>query len=236
LASQDVPDLIQALQKANRFSLRVVCTPAEVGGSEGRIVSISNQDGLANLSLRQRDSSLVFWFRNPLSARQDLLFLNIPDVFALNQRRDILVSYDGSNLSVYIDGKRDPRTYELTPGAPLAQIIRHIKTNELEGYSYIYYALVFVPGGILLGVAARRITAWGVQEALSAGIALVLPGITLEITLDRVSGRSFSFGNVFLSFLFAIAGAVWIDADRQRSKFSINKQSTSRWGTSTTSR
>jgi hypothetical protein len=235
-SQQDVPDLIQALQKANSFSLRVVCTPAEVDGSEGRIVSISNQDGLANLSLRQRDSSLVFWFRNPLSARQDLLFLNIPDVFALNQRRDILVSYDGSNLSVYIDGKRDPRTYELTPGAPLAQVIRHIKTNELEGYSYIYYALVFVPGGILLGVAVRRITAWGVQEALSAGIALVLPGITLEIILDRVSGRSFSFGNVFLSFLFAIAGAVWIDADRQRPKFSINKQSTSRWGTSTTSR
>ena len=62
------------------------------------------------------------------------------------------VSYDGSNLVVYIDGKRDPRRYEFTPGVPLAQIIRHIKVNELEGYTYIYYALVFIPGGVLLGL------------------------------------------------------------------------------------
>ena len=164
-SQQDVSNLIQTLQNANSFSIRVVCTPAEVKGSDGRIISISNQDGLANLSLWQRDGNLVFWFRNPISVRRDqLLFLNIPDVFALDQPRDILVSYDGSNLSVYIDGKRDPRRYELTPGTPLAQLVRHIKTNELEGYTYIYYALVFVPGGVLLGLAARRLKRWSVKR------------------------------------------------------------------------
>jgi hypothetical protein len=49
LTSQtDVSNLIQAIEKANSF-IRVVCAPAAVEGSEGRIVSISNQDGLANL-------------------------------------------------------------------------------------------------------------------------------------------------------------------------------------------
>src|ERR1700747_1330812 len=139
LTSQtDVSNLIQLLQKGNSFSMRVVCTPAEVEGSEGRIVSISNQNGHANLSLLQRDSNLVFWFRNPLSVGRDQLSLSVPDVFALNQHRDILVSYDGSNLSVYVDGKRAPREYELTPGAPLAQLIRHTNALELEGYTYIY--------------------------------------------------------------------------------------------------
>jgi len=217
LTSQtDVSNLIQAIQQANSFSIRVVCTPAEVEGSEGRIVSISNQDGFANLSLRQRDGNLVFWFRNPLSARQDLLFLNIPGVFALNQRRDILVSYDGSNLSVYIDGKRDPRRYELTPGASLAQLIRHIKTNELEGYTYIYYALVFVPGGVLLGIAARRPSTLGVRETLFLMLAIVTPSILLEMLLVRISARAFSLFNVFLSVLFVIAGLIWINAGRQR--------------------
>jgi len=217
LTSQtDVSNLIQAIQKANSFSIRVVCTPAEVEGSEGRIVSISNQAGLANLSLRQRDGNLVFWFRNPLSARQDLLFLNIPDAFALNRPRDILVSYDGSNLSVYIDGKRDPRRYELTPGASLAQLIRHMKTIELEGYTYIYYALVFAPGGVLFGIAARRLTRLGVRETLALVLAIVTPSILLEILLVRISGRAFSLFNIFLSSLFAIAGLVWINADRQR--------------------
>jgi VanZ family protein len=217
LTSQtDVSNLIQAIQEANSFSVRVVCTPAEIEGSEGRIVSISNQDGLANLSLRQRDGNLVFWFRNPLSARRDLLFLNIPDVFAVNQLRDILVSYDGSNLSIYIDGKRDPRRYELTPGTTLARLIRHIKTNELEGYTYIYYALVFVPGGALLGIAARRLTKLGVRETLVLVLVIVMPSILLEMLLVRISGRAFSLANVFLSGLFVIAGLIWINANRQR--------------------
>jgi VanZ family protein len=217
LTSQtDVSNLSQVLQKANSFSIRVVCTPAQVEGSDGRIVSISNQDGHANLSLLQRAGNLVFWFRNPLSARRNQLLLNIPDVFTLNQLRDILVSYDGSNLSVYIDGKRDPRRYELTPGAPLAQLVRHIKTDELEGYTYIYYALVFVPGGALLGIATRRLTTLSVRETLVLALAIVIPSILLEMLLVRISGRAFSLFNVFLSSLFAIAGLIWINADRQR--------------------
>ncbi len=216
LTSQtDVSNLIQAFQEANSFSMRVVCTPAEVEGSEGRIVSISNQDGRANLSLLQRESNLVFWFRNPLTARRDPLFLNVPDIFTLNQTRDILVSYDGSNLSVYVNGKRDPRRYELTPGARLAQVIRHINVNELEGYAYIYYALVFVPGGVLLGLAARRLNTLDVRGALVIMLAIVMPSILLEMLLVQISGRAFSLFNVFLSALFAIAGLIWINADRQ---------------------
>ncbi len=214
---QDVSNLVQAFQNANSFSVRVVCTPAEIEGSDGRIISISNHDGLANLSLWQRDANLVFWFRNSLSVRRDQLPLNIPEVFTQQRPRDILVSYDGSNLVVYIDGKRDPRRYEFTPGVPLAQIVRHIKVNELEGYTYIYYALVFIPAGVLLGLTTRR-TKWGVQEALSLAIALVLPCIILEMTLVRVSGRAFSFANIVLSALFAIAGFAWINADRQPSR------------------
>ena len=214
---QDVSNLIQTFQNTNSFSIRVVCTPAEIEGSDGRIISISNHDGLANLSLWQRDANLVFWFRNSLSVRRDQLPLNIPEVFTQQRPRDILVSYDGSNLVVYIDGKRDPRRYEFTPGVPLAQIVRHIKVNELEGYTYIYYALVFIPGGVLLGLTTRR-AKWGVQEALSLTIALFLPCIILEMILVRVSGRAFSFGNVFLSALFTIAGFAWINADRRRSQ------------------
>ena len=214
---RDVSNLIQTLQNANSFSIRVFCTPAEIKGSDGRIISISNQDGFANLSLAQRDSYLVFWFRTPNTVRRDqLLFLNIPDAFALNQPRDILVSYDGSNLSVYLDGKRDPRRYELTPGTPLAQLVRHIKTIELEGYTYIYYALVFVPVGVLLGLAARRLTSLDVRGTLAMMLAIVMPSIFLEMLLVRISGRPFSLFNVFLSALFIIAGIIWINADRKR--------------------
>jgi glycopeptide antibiotics resistance protein len=214
---EDVSNLIQILQHADSFSIRVICTPAEIEGADGRIISISNHEGLANLSLWQKEGNLVFWFRNPLSVRRDQLPLNIPEVFTQKRARDILVAYDGSNLGVYIDGKRDSRRYEVGPGAPIAQVIRHIKVNELEGYTYIYYALVFVPGGVLLGLAASRLR-WRVHEILSLAIAFALPCMILETILVKVSGRAFSFANVFVSVLFMIAGLFWINADRQRSQ------------------
>jgi len=208
-----VNGLVRALENANKFSLYVVCTPAEAEGSDGRVVSISD-DRQVNLSLRQRDKNLVFWFRNPVSMRRDQLSLTIPDTFDAHQMRRILVSYDGSNLSFYIDGKRDSRRYELTPGTPLAQLVRHIKTNELEGYSYIYYALVFVPAGVLLGIASRRITLWTSSKVLFLLVALVLPSILLEALLIRVSGRAPSLGNVVLGAVFGVLGLLWINLDQ----------------------
>ncbi len=216
ISSASVANLVKAFQKARSFSVRLVCTPGEVEGPDKRILSISEENGFTNLSLRQHDGNLVVWFRTPLSARRDQLPLNIPDVFVLDQARDILVSYDGSNLSVYLDGKRDPRVYELTPGAPLAQLVRHIKTAELEGYTYIYYALVFVPFGVLLGVVVRPVNPWNVTKVLVLTIAPILPAVCLELLLVRVSGRAVSLGNVLLSVLFAIGGALWINLDRQQ--------------------
>jgi ABC-type uncharacterized transport system permease subunit len=90
------------------------------------------------------------------------------------------------------------------------------KTNELEGYTYIYYALVFVPGGVLLGLAARQLITLGVGETPVLALAIVVPSILLEMLLVRISGRAFSLFNVSLSALFAIAGIIWINLDRQR--------------------
>ena len=212
--------LVETLQRAKQFSLRVVVTPDEVGGADGRIVTISGEGGTTDLSLRQREAHLVFWFRNPLSVRREQqLAWTIPDVFVLHQRRDILFTYDGSNLSLYIDGKKDPHFYELTPGTPLAQLLRHVKPVELEGYTYIYYAFVFFPGGALIGLSARHAESNGATKMLYLCLAVALAsGICLELVLVRVSGRPFSLANVLLSIVLTSAGILWINSDRRASQ------------------
>ena len=210
-----VPSLVQTLQKVNQFSMQIVCAPAEIEGVDGRVVSLSQADGQVDLILRQKESNLVFWFRTPLAMRRGQLALSVPDVFIPHEVRNILVSYDGSNLSFYMNGERDARVYELTPGTPLAQLIRYIKTSELEGYTFIYYALVFVPAGVLLGVVARRLTSWNVVTAMFLGIAVLLPPICLELLLLSVSGRAFALPNVLLSALLAMGGILWINVDRK---------------------
>jgi hypothetical protein len=135
----------------------------------------------------------------------------IPDVFAAKQTRDILFSYDGSNLSFFIDGTKRRRTYELGPGAGLARAIRRIKTAELEGYEYIFYALVFVPAGCLLGFTWRKMPAQPFARFVLVVLGFVLPSVLFEIVLFRVGVRAISLGNIGLGILMACAGSLWIN-------------------------
>ena len=163
--------------------------------------------------MRQEGTTLVFWFRNSLSARHAQLAWYVPHVFAPNQPRNILYSYDGSNLWLYIDGKPAAFPYGLGPGAVLAYVVRRIKPSELDGYHDIYYALVFFPAGIALGIFARAAQGAGWQLGCSLRLGLSFPPLLLEYLLIAVSRRTFLPGNLVLSAALSVFGALWINAD-----------------------
>jgi len=131
--------------------------------------------------------------------------------------RDILLSFDGANLNLFVDGQRRGRAYELGPGAALAKFIRHIRTPELEGYQYLFCALVFIPAGCLLGLAWRTMTSRWLAKVSLLLPGFILPSVILEAMLVHVSGRAVSFENVGLSILLAAAGSLWINTDRASS-------------------
>jgi VanZ like family len=210
-----VADLVGNLQKTNQFTLRVVCTPGEGIGSDGRIISISQASGFSDLTLRQDDANLVFWFRNPLSASHAILAWYFPGVLTVGRTRDILYTYDGANLSLFIDGKLEPLTYRLSPGTALARSVRTVKPSELAGYNYIYYILVFCSAGALLGMAARNLTALSFAARFWLAFGLFIPAVLLEWILVSTSGRSLSFDYIGLSALLALGGFLWINSDRR---------------------
>ena len=72
-----ISSAIQAFQQTNQFSLLISCTPA-ASSADQRILSFVQPSGAADLLLRQEDANLVFWFRNPLSARHAQLAWNVP--------------------------------------------------------------------------------------------------------------------------------------------------------------
>jgi hypothetical protein len=209
-----VPDLTLNLEKTNQFTVRVLCSPAQGAEGDGRIVSISQPSGFSNLTLRQEDGYLVFWFRDPLSASHSILAWYFPGVFTDGRARDILYTYDGSNLSLFLDGKREPLTYRLGPGTALAKSVRLVKSAELEGYNYIYYILIFCLPGAILGIAARNVTPLKFAARVWLACWFLVPAFLLEWLLVSTSGRSFSFDYRGLSVLFAVGGYVWINLDR----------------------
>jgi hypothetical protein len=213
LSSQiNVTNLIQDLRKSNQFTIRVVCTPG-LTNVDARILSISQPSGMADLTMRQEGTALVFWFRNGISSRKSQLAWHIPDVLRVGETRDIIYSYNGSNLSLYIDGRLQPARYKLGPAAALAVFLRRVKPNELSGYNDIYYALVFFFGGALLGTVARRLPRNKLAGYVIVGMVTLAVPLFLELVLVRVSGRWFSLANVLLSIGLLIAGALWINAD-----------------------
>lgn len=212
----NVPGLVQDLQKSNQFAIRIVCAPGSMNAADVPILSISQSSGLADLSVRQEAAALVFSFRNGVSVKKSSLAWRIPDAFSLAATRDILYSYDGSNLSLYLDGKPQPTRYQLGPGAALAVFVRRIKPAELSGYNYIYYALVFFPVGALLGMAGRQTPANRLASYVTFGVVTLVFPLSLEFGLVWMSGRGFSFANVVLSFVLVIAGSFWINADHVR--------------------
>ena len=208
-----VAGLIDGIRKTNQFSLHIVCAAAQPRTGNGHIISISRSPWFSNLTLRQEESSLVFWFRSPLSIKRAILAWYVPNVFTDSQERDILYSYDGADLSLYIDGKKIRRPYRLGPGTSLARLVHQVRPAELEGYNDIYYALVFFPVGIILGLAKFHLRPSNVTILLAIAFGLLVPVFLFEFILVQVSGRPVSPSNLLLSFLLLIAGFLWIRSD-----------------------
>jgi hypothetical protein len=224
VSKEPVATLVASLQRTNQFAIRVVCKPAEIEGSDGRIVGIWERSGPLELRIRQEGASLIFFFRNPLSVVRSDLVWHFPDVFKTGQTRDILFSYDGSSASLYLDGQPVNRSYHLGPGTSLIHTFRGVRTDELNGYRSIYYFLVFFPGGMLIGIAARSIRRRSpLPLSFVAFCFFVLPALVLEVVLVSVSGRAISFACVILSIVLPIGGALWINADRLLARMTTAK-------------
>jgi glycopeptide antibiotics resistance protein len=209
--------LVDQVERTNRFALRVLCQPGLTAFARNRrFVIIAQFPGHTDLELSQEGTRLIFWFRNPLSAKRPRFTWDVPGVFAPNEPRNLLLSYDGSRLTLYVDGKKEGRPYQLDPGAGLALFLRRLKSGELDGYHYIFYALVFFPAGCLLGLGWRKLASQaGLRLAVMLLGALVVP-LVFETCLALAGSTSVWLGNIVLSALLVLAGAFWLNADGHR--------------------
>jgi hypothetical protein len=209
-----VENLTQAIGKSSQFSVHIVCTPGADQAANGRIVSLSQSADNVNFHLRQEGGTLVFYFRNPVSARRSMLAWYVRGAFPAGQARDIVAIYDGSEAFLYLDGNRVPQTYRLGPGASLLHTFYFIRTLDLDGCAIVYDTLIFLPAGLLIGAALgkwsrRRIFRWWILA-----LGWVLPAVLLEAFLAGVSGRRIWVGNFALSLFFGLAGILLINSDR----------------------
>jgi glycopeptide antibiotics resistance protein len=209
-----VENLTGEIKRTNQFTIHFICAPAATGSVNGRIVSLSQSADNVNFSLREENANLVFWFRNPLSETRSILAWNVRGALLPGKVRDVFASYDGSDAFVYLDGRRVPDVYHLSPGASFMHSLLFIQTGNLDGYIVVFETLVFLPAGVLIGM---DIESWFRRKTSAKWVALaglVLPAILLELLLAAVSGRRIWAGNIALALLFGVLGVLFVNADR----------------------
>jgi VanZ family protein len=215
-----VENLTREIKKTDHFTFHIVCTPAATDGAIGRIVSLSQSDDNINFHLRQFGEDLVLWFRNPLSETHSRLAWGVRGAFEAGKSRDIVATYDGSDAYLYLDGDPVPQTYRLSPGASLRHTFALIQTDDLQAYVLVYQTLLFLPAGLLIGIASRKWAVWGNSARWILPLGIIIPAVLLEILLHEVSGRRIWPGNIALSLAFGLAGALLINADGRAGKYS----------------
>jgi VanZ family protein len=208
-----VENLTQEIRKTSQFSVRIVCAPDLTAARSGRIVSLSQSNDNVNFHLRQYGGDLVFYFRNPLSETRSMLAWTLPGVFSTGNMRDIVAVYDGSDAFLYVDGNAAPRTYRLSPGATVMHRLNFIVSADLQGYVVLYHTLLFLPAGLLLGIAARKRPLQITSVVWLLALGWALPAVSLEMLLAFQSGRRIWVGNIGLSLIFSLLGMMLINAD-----------------------
>lgn len=212
-------NLTREIGKSSQFTVHIVCTPAAIQAVNGRIVSLSQSADNVNFHLRQEGSALVFYFRNPLSAKRSMLAWYVRGVFQAGQARDIVAIYDGSDAFLYLDGNRVPQTYRLSPGASLMHSIYFIRPLDLDGCVIVYETFIFLPAGLLIGAAVWKWSQKKIFPQWMLALGWVLPAVLLEVLLAGMSGRRIWFGNIVLSLVFGLAGILLMNADRRFKNF-----------------
>lgn len=203
--------LVHKVKETNQFTLSVLCAPANTEqGGPARIVSLSADTLRRNFTFGQEGEDLVFRLRTPLTGengtRPELV---VPGIFETTGLRNLLFTYDGMELFLFVDGVRHPYSLALSPGAKLFRYLyRSGHTLDLKGFRLLYYVLVFVPLGCFLGLAAQRQNRWSSAKILLAGSAVLLPSLILETILVIVSGRPAHAENLISGILLVLGPAV----------------------------
>jgi glycopeptide antibiotics resistance protein len=207
----------ERVAQTNQLTLRVICdTALRDEAPFGRIVSLSQDSQHVNFILSQQRSNLLFGFRTPLTGEDGEPALIASKVFATNEPKDLLVTYDGSSLRLYVNGQRDTHSLILSPGAGVFRWFLRLRMYELPGYQILYEAFLFVPLGTLLAFVTKKINEGRLRKAALISVAAITPASLLEFVLRGVTGSPFHTGDVLLRVCFVLGMVALWNSDLER--------------------
>lgn len=203
--------LTQRLAETSQFTLIAkVATSDTSQTGPARIISLSANPDQRNFTLGQQGSNLIFRLRTPLTGENGVNpELIVPHVFSTKNAHHLIITYAKSVLRVYVDGVYNSQTLRLTPWAPIPfRNLFSFRAVDWVIFKSLYYALIFVPIGVML-IAMLRIRRTGLEvQRLIICFGIFLPSLLLETILIAISWRGMRLENLLLGMIFTACPVV----------------------------
>jgi glycopeptide antibiotics resistance protein len=177
-----------------------------------RIVSISRTPTDRNLLVGQAGEKLILRIRTPLTGANGAKpVVHVPAIFTEARPHRLLITYNQGRLRVYVDRVEQGRSVDLSPEVLFFRWALGSRWWRLRLggasvvlYKLLYYGLLFVPCGWLLGLAAARRWRRYDRRAVATGLGIVLPTTVNEAVL--ATARDFKPQNLLLGLVFLVGG------------------------------
>lgn len=217
--------LTDRITETSQFTLYVTMSShdtTQVGPA--RIVSFSKDHGHRNFTLGQLGKDLVFRLRTPITGKngRNPQFI-VPDVFSVRGQNNVIITYDGTKLNLYVDGLQNAFTLALDPaGISFDYIFQKNVFKSAEkafyflSYKCSYYAGIFIPLGILLSVSMKRMRGRLFIRIMLFGACVILTAYLFENVLTIIQHRNMRMENLILGVLFMAAFMMFYSYMQQR--------------------
>ncbi len=199
--------LTEKLAATSQFTLLLSVATADLEQTgPARIVSVSATPYYRNLTVGQEGQDLVVRVRMPLTGLNGTVpELVFPNIFVDEDPHQLIVTYDGLALRVYVDEAKEAHRVDIVPGltfffafyAPFVLTVAASATSS-KVFMILFYLLVFGPVGFILaliGVQTRFRLRWLLLLVAGIGVSALL----LEVVLTARNGYELRLANILLA-------------------------------------
>lgn len=202
----------EAVAETDQFTVLLRCATASLEqGNRARIFSFSSDPEHRNFAVVQEGARLIVRVRTPVTGKNGTLpELVIPGILESHHEQTVVITFDGSELAVYVDGARLPQALELSLGASLFSMVINLSAPAMTNYKLLFYGLAFLPLGGFLILSFPELRKQAVLRVT------VLPGIWVVISylfdaaMGAVGHRPLRGENVLLGAVFlGLPAVLW---------------------------
>jgi hypothetical protein len=205
-------ELVERIKQTNKFTFKLTCVPENaVQRGPARILSVSRSPKNLNIGIGQEGTDLIVQLRTPITGNDGSKpEMFVPEVFGREIVRSLLITFDGSEMLVYVDGSRHHHSLFLGPGAALFSQLVQLKLYEMKGYDFVYYSIVLFPSGILLALMFDRWNGRSFTRFLFIGSIGLLFVASMEFILARVRGGTFLTPHMLFGILVVLSSVLLV--------------------------